>query len=239
MPLRSAGTLPQLIVYPHDGPIARSAIGFDPYVQFFASRGFAVLQINHRGSHGFNFDFLKAGYREWGGKMQQDVYDGIEWLAAQKLVDPDRTCFVGHGYGGFVALTAARERPKQFDCFVSIGGISDIVDHVQSIQKSGVVREQFEVRVGNIDDREQRKQLRAASPIEHAARIVDPVLLIHGENDATVPHQQSQLMFSRIKYNNRNNRFVSLKYGTHALDDNAHRLEVFRALDEFLSRHLR
>jgi dipeptidyl aminopeptidase/acylaminoacyl peptidase len=64
-------------------------------------------------------------------------------------------------------------------------------------------------------------------------------LLVHGENDATVPHQQSQLMFSRIKYNNRNNRFVSLKYGTHALDDNAHRLEVFRALDEFLSRHLR
>jgi dipeptidyl aminopeptidase/acylaminoacyl peptidase len=238
MPVYSSNELPPLVIYPHDGPADRSTRDFDPYVQFFASRGYAVLQINHRGSRGFGFEFFKAGFRQWGGKMQQDIYDGIAWLAAQNLVDMGRACIVGQGYGGYVALTAAHEKPRQFACFVSIGGISDIVMQVQSGQKYGVIREQMTLRVGDIYDRKEKKRLRDLSPIKYAKQIDGPVLLIHGDDDASVRHQQSRLLFQRIEHNNRNNRFLSIEDGTHSLDNDANRRTTFRALDQFLRKYL-
>ena len=127
MPLQWDGEKPSLIVHPHGGPSSRDLQYFDSLVQFFANRGHAVLQVNFRGSSGFGTEFNQAGWRQWGQAMQEDVYDAVAWVENQGLIDKDRKCVVGAGgYGGYVALVAAYQKPHDYRCIVSIAGISDL-----------------------------------------------------------------------------------------------------------------
>jgi dipeptidyl aminopeptidase/acylaminoacyl peptidase len=195
-PGREAKGLP-VVVLPHGGPTSRDTLDFDWMAQAFASRGYAVLQPNFRGSTGYGQGFEAAGHGEWGGKMQTDVSDGLAFLAAQGVVDPKRACVVGGSYGGYVALAGVTLQQGLYRCAVAYAGVSDLrALWKQDARRHGggsVARRQFLETIGTGSD------LRDRSPIEHADRADAPVLLIHGSDDTVVDFAQSVAMEKALK----------------------------------------
>jgi dipeptidyl aminopeptidase/acylaminoacyl peptidase len=238
LPATTEGEAAPLVVLPHDGPWSRDFQYFDPYVQFFASRGFAVLQVNFRGSSGFGSDFEQSGYLEWSQAMQLDVYDAIDWAKQQGKVDADRACVVGFGYGGYVALTAAFQRPSQFDCIVSIAGTSNLVDSVESFAQNETLQANARKWVGNPEDEDQKKMLLDNSPVTHVDEIASPVLLVHGDHDAQVRVKQSRDFYGVARAAGVEIEYVEIDNGTHYFVENRNRLTLFRTLDRFLKEHL-
>ncbi|MBT8065857.1 MAG: S9 family peptidase [Gammaproteobacteria bacterium] len=238
MPVTSKGDKPAVVVLPHGGPHARDYRYFDPYVQFFANRGYAVLQVNFRGSAGFGNNYEIAGYREWGASMQQDVYDALAWLEDKKIADTDNVCMVGGSYGGYVALTAAFQKPDRFKCIVSMAGISDLLRMASLEYRNEWTRHIVVDQIGDPSDPDDDARLRNNSPINHVAKVKSPVLLIHGTHDTRVRTKQSRDYHSAARRAGVDTQYIELKYGTHFFDEYDNRLKVFEALDNFLRKHL-
>lgn len=225
------------VVLPHGGPISLDGPTFDPWVQFLANRGYAVLQVNFRGSAGFGHEHMRAGLKRWGLEMQDDLSDALQWLVARSTADPARVCIVGGSYGGFAALMGAAKTPGLYRCAVSFAGISDLVAlgaHRRSFLNQQAV---FERQVGSLWD--DSDQLKATSPRRLAEKIQAPVLLVHGTADRNVPFEQSELMADALKRAGKVHRLVTLDGGDHGLGHQAHRLQFFRELEQFLDLHLR
>jgi dipeptidyl aminopeptidase/acylaminoacyl peptidase len=228
-----------LVIHPHGGPQSRDYQYFDPFVQFFASRGYAVLQVNFRGSTGFSNAYERAGYREWGRRMQEDVYDAIAWVErSDDRVDTDKACIVGGSYGGYVALVAAFQRPDEFECFVSMAGVTDLVDLAATTKRGGWFEAFVNKTIGDPSDSEDREALTMASPIEHVASIKRPLLLIHGTYDTQVRVTQAAAFHKKAERSRVDVEYIELEHGTHYFDEYENRLAVFRALDRFLGKHL-
>lgn len=238
LPTVANGDKPPLIVHPHGGPHARDTKYFDPLVQFFANRGYAVLQVNFRGSSGFGSGFEAAGYRQWGQAMQQDVYDGMDWLVGEGLVDADRKCIVGGSYGGYVALTAAFQRPGDFRCVASIAGIADLYEMADKDSLNPSRKPYVAKAIGNPYDDADRDMLKAHSAVNHLDRIAAPLLLIHGTEDTRVRVTQSRDFYRAAQQAGIDIEYLELEDGTHFLDEYNNRLAVFEALDSFLQKHL-
>lgn len=239
LPVQATDVKPALVVFPHGGPHSRDYQYFDPFVQFFANRGFAVLQMNFRGSEGFNSDYLVAGYREWGQAMQNDVYDAIDWLQDQGSVDTSRACVVGGSYGGYVALTAAFQRPDDFQCLISFAGISNLLKEVEHETRfDNSLRIIVRTQIGDPRDEDQKRSLKENSAINHLDKINAPILLVHGTRDTQVQTDQSRDFYSRAKDAGLDVEYLQLELGTHYFDDNTNRLPLFQAMDEFLKEHL-
>jgi dipeptidyl aminopeptidase/acylaminoacyl peptidase len=194
---REAKALP-LIVMPHGGPFARSSFEFDPLAQLLASRGYAVLQPNFRGSTGFGRDFVERGYGEWGRKMQDDLDDGVAWLAGQGTIDPKRVCIVGASYGGYAALWGAIRNPEIYRCAVSLAGVTDIRAMLKFDARAMVATRYWKLWQRKVEG-EEKRDLAAVSPLQQAARLHVPVLIAHGELDGNVPADQSRLMIKALK----------------------------------------
>jgi dipeptidyl aminopeptidase/acylaminoacyl peptidase len=196
-----AGALP-LIVLAHGGPASRDRLEFDWWAQALASRGYAVLQANFRGSTGYGEDFLEAGYGEWGRKMQTDLSDGVRWLAEQGRIDPERVCIVGASYGGYAALAGARLDRDVYRCAVSVAGVSDLRRMVSYEAGRGERRDNETVRYWNRfmgGDGPGDRSLDARSPARLADQVEAPILLIHGKDDTVVPIEQSRTMAAALR----------------------------------------
>ncbi|MDX1391971.1 MAG: S9 family peptidase, partial [Rheinheimera sp.] len=226
------GPLPT-IIFPHGGPISFDDGGFDYWTQFFANRGYAVLQMNFRGSYGYGFDFMQMGLQGWGAQMQDDVEDGTRWLIAQGIADPKRICIVGASYGGYAALMGAVKTPDLYQCVVSFAGVTDVEALVKS-SRSYTNYEMVKKQVGDDFD-----VLEERSPLTHAKKINIPVLLIHGSDDRSVPVKQSIAMYKALKSADKPVEYIELDEGDHYLSTNSHRLETFKAMDRFLQQHLK
>lgn len=240
LPLAAADEKPPVIVFPHGGPHSRDYRYFDPYVQFFANRGYAVLQVNFRGSEGYGTAFEAAGYRQWGQAMQQDVYDAVEWLGAQGTVDIERKCMVGASYGGYVALVTAYQKPHEYRCIVSIAGIPDLYKMVDLDALNPNLKPLLPTMIGDTSSREDSDMLRDHSIMNHVIEIRAPILLVHGTVDTRVDVGQSRAFYSRAKDSSIDIsiRYLELEDGTHFLDEYKNRLAVFEAMDTFLEEHL-
>lgn len=229
-----------VIVLPHGGPNARDFVRFDPFVQMFANRGYAVLQVNFRGSSGFGKAYEAAGFKQWGGLMQQDVIDGFKQVVSDSSLnlDADRACVVGASYGGYVALTASFKNADLFQCFVSIAGISDIGSLLQSefYTRMSETRAMNAARHG--DPVVDRALLAGNSAINHLPLITKPVLLIHGTRDTQVKLDQSKKFYKALRKTNKQAKYIEIKNGTHYLDEEKNRKRVFKAMDQFLNQHL-
>ena len=232
-----AGNAP-LIVMPHGGPASFDRADFDWKAQFFASRGYAVLQVNFRGSSGFNNDHETAGYREWGQLMQRDVYGAIDWLIEQDVVNPRKMCMVGASYGGYVATVAAFQRPKQFDCIVSMAGVADLREFAAMQSKFDQDKSTISRLIGDPTDADDKAMMDSVSAINNLAKIRAPVLLVHGTHDTRVRVKQSRAFFNAAKRAGVDIEYLELEYGTHYFDEYENRLAVFEALDKFLGKHL-
>jgi dipeptidyl aminopeptidase/acylaminoacyl peptidase len=198
-PLDAQGPGP-LVLLVHGGPWARDAWGYDPYAQWLANRGYAVLQINFRGSTGFGKAFLHAGDKEWGKKMHTDLIDGVDWAVKQGVADPKKLAIMGGSYGGYSALAGATFTPDVFRASVDIVGPSNLFTLLASIPPYWqTVRSMFMVRIGNPDDPKEKDALRAASPLFSVDRIKIPILIGQGANDPRVKVAESEQIVAAME----------------------------------------
>ncbi len=220
------------IIFPHGGPISYDGSGFDYWTQYFASAGYAVLQMNFRGSSGYGHDFMAAGLKSWGLAMQDDVEDGTRWMIENGYSDPDKICIVGASYGGYAALMGVIKSKGFYQCAVSFAGVSDVAYLVKSHRKYtsyAVMKEQ----VGS-----DFKALKQRSPLYHAKEIDVPTLLIHGTKDRSVKYRHSKKMYKAINKAGGDVELVTLEDGDHYLSKNEHRVHAFEKMDEFLREYL-
>ncbi|GLQ21793.1 alpha/beta hydrolase family protein [Algimonas porphyrae] len=189
-------TAAPLIVLVHGGPESRDYFDYDRDVQFLTSRGYQLLQINFRGSSGYGRTFAEAGYRQWAGTMHDDVIDATRFMVSSGHATPDRTCIMGHSYGGYAALFAGAKRPDLFACVIAGSGVSDLYQSLKDDRRTyGKNSSTFEYWTKSIGDmKTDRAELEAASPVNLASRFDDPVLLVHGEYDRIVDLDQSTKM---------------------------------------------
>jgi dipeptidyl aminopeptidase/acylaminoacyl peptidase len=231
-----------LVLLPHGGPHGvRDDLGFDYWTAFLASRGYAVLQPNYRGSGGYGETWQKAGYRQWGGLMQRDLEDGVDALARAGTIDPARVCIVGASYGGYAALAGAAMTPQRYRCAISVAGVSDLGQMLLDIERStggddSTISDWWRQSIG--DREEDRAAVRAASPVHMADRVAAPVLLIHGVEDTVVPIEQSRRMLRALEGAGKQVRFVELRGDDHWLSDAPTRIQMLREIETFLAAHL-
>lgn len=228
-----------LIVFPHGGPFGvRDYQYFDPYVQYMASLGYAVMQVNFRGSGGFGSSYQTKGYRQWGKRMQQDVYEAVDYIASQGLADTKNSCMVGASYGGYVALTASFQKPNDYKCIVAIAGIADLTDLAEDDYKYPTLRSFITKTVGNPRDKEQKAEMDSVSALYNLDKIKAPILLIHGTYDTQVNFSQSDEFYEEASDADIDVEYVKIKHGTHYFDDGDNRQLMFKELGEFLLEHL-
>ncbi|RZJ03517.1 MAG: S9 family peptidase [Brevundimonas sp.] len=233
---REAKDLP-LVVLAHGGPAARDSMGFDWWAQALASRGYAVLQANFRGSTGYGLDFLEAGYGEWGRKMQTDLSDGVRHLAEQGVIDPERVCIVGASYGGYAALAGPTLDRGVYRCAVSVAGVSDLRRMVEHEASEGARRENETVRYWNRFMGAERlgdRSLDERSPARLADQADAPILLIHGKDDTVVPVEQSRMMAGALRRAGKPFELIELTGEDHNLSRTQTRLQMLEATVRFL-----
>jgi dipeptidyl aminopeptidase/acylaminoacyl peptidase len=225
-----------LVVLPHGGPHGiRDSWGFDPEVQLLANRGYAVLQVNFRGSGGYGMDFETAGYRQWGAKMQDDLTDATHWAIEQKIATADRICIYGSSYGGFAALMGAAREPDLYRCAIGYAGVYDLELMFKSADvpdsRSGLAY----LRKVLGDD---PADLRARSPTHNAERIKSPVMLIHGKADWRADFEQAERMKAALEKHNKQLEWIEIKREGHGVYDEETRREVYERILGFLDKHL-
>lgn len=236
-PGRPPHNLP-LVVLPHGGPALRDTAEFDWWSQALADQGYAVLRPNYRGSD-IDWQFLKAGFGEWGRKMQTDLSDGVRFLIKEGIADSARVCIVGASYGGYAALAGVTLDPGVYRCAVSVAGLSDLALMMRSRGEGGVDARstiRYWDRYWGVTGRTD-PALDAISPIKHVNAVKVPVLLIHGRDDTVVPFEQSQLIFDALRRNSKDVELVALKEEDHWLSRSATRLQMLEATIAFLRAH--
>ena len=226
-----------LIVYPNSLPIEPSDPEFNWWAQAMASRGYAVLRVDQRGSGGRGWRLQSAGFGEWARKMQSDLSDGVSYLAAQGSIDPTRVCILGMNYGGYAALAGAARQPPAYRCAIDLGGPSDMPKFIAVKAKlGGAALEQFwnrYVGAAPADD----AGLDAISPADHADKVSIPILIIQGKDDTVVPFEQSQIMADALKKAGKPYDFVILNHEDHWLSRSDTRLQMLQATMDFLAKH--
>ncbi|MDF2936104.1 MAG: peptidase [Paenibacillaceae bacterium] len=233
---KEAKDLP-LVVNPHGGPWARDAWGYNPEVQFLANRGYAVLQVNFRGSTGYGKAFLDAGNKEWGKAMQNDLTDGVEWLVDQGIVDADRVAIYGASYGGYAALAGLTFTPEVYAAGISYVGPSNLFTLLESLPPYWESeRELFHQRMG--DPVKDKELLEAISPLFHVDQIKAPLFVAQGANDPRVKQAESDQIVQALKERGVDVPYMLKLDEGHGFYNTENQLDFYRALEKFLDRHL-
>jgi len=226
------------VVLPHGGPWARDVWGFSPLVQLLANRGYAVLQVNYRGSTGYGDELFRSARRQIGGQIEQDIEDGTRWAVAAGIADPKRVAIVGASYGGYAALFALGRSPDLYRCGVSIAGVTDWLAIYEDSDATTYkeARRHWREQIGDPETDESR--LRAISPVNFAEQIRAPVLIIQGRQDKRVPLDQAKRMITALERAGRKPDSLLVSGMAHGMAPEAKRLEVFKAVVSFLEREL-
>lgn len=234
LPAGAEGKRVPLIVHPHGGPFGiRDEWGYDPEVQLYANRGYAVLQPNYRGSGGYGTEFLLAGRREWGGKMQDDLTDGVKWAIAQGFADPARVAIVGASYGGYAALAGVTFTPELYCCGVNYVGVSDltiITSHARNLGSERLFQKNW---IG--DD---ATYLHDRSPVNFVQNIRVPTLHAYGENDPRVDIDHWKRLKSELDRYHKPYEFVREGNEGHGFGNESARVNFYRQVEDFLARNL-
>ncbi len=223
------------IVLPHGGPTTRDVWGYDRQVQFLASRGFAVLQPNFRGSTGYGNDFQVRGYQQWGLSMQDDVADGARWLIEEGIASPERIGIYGVSYGAYTAVMALVKTPGLFRAGAGFGGVYDLFSLLDDDEWYGL--EDYNLPLIG-DSWADRERLAATSPVHQAERIQAPVLLAHGTEDWRVHVRQAQNMADALRGAGKSVELHLYDKEIHGFHDERNRIDFYGKLAEFFERHL-
>jgi dienelactone hydrolase len=231
-----------MVVLPHGGPHARDSATYDNFSQMIASLGFIVIKPNFRGSTGYGRSFEEAGFGEWGGLMQDDVTDAVNFMIGAGYADPKKICIAGLSYGGYSALMGAIKTPELYQCAISIAGVTHLEEQIDfSLDRySGnkkKLRNILYKRIGNpnIDS----KKLAHNSPVNRADKINIPILLIAGDKDRRVPFEQAEMMHDALKDNGKQVEFLQLEDTGHNVFYYQEDIEsIYTNVARFLTEHL-
>jgi dienelactone hydrolase len=238
IPAGSMGRNMPTIIMPHGGPQARDSGNFDWWSQFLASRGYAILQPQYRGSDGYGRAFADAGRYQWGLKMQDDLSDGVKHLVATGVADPKRVCILGWSYGGYAAMAGATLTPELYRCSVAGAGVSDLLqmlNYVGRFDASSFAARYWKKHIG--DRSKDVARIKATSAANFADRVSAPMLLVHGRQDTVVPIEQSEIMERAMKAAGKPVEFVALDGEDHNLSFTKSRVAALKAMEAFLLKH--
>jgi dipeptidyl aminopeptidase/acylaminoacyl peptidase len=233
---RPAQGLP-VVLNPHGGPWVRDSWGYNPEVQLLASHGYAVLQINYRGSTGYGRDFWQKGFKQWGRAMQDDLTDGLQWLVAEGTADPRRIAIYGASYGGYATLAGITFTPELYACAVDYVGVSNLFTFMQTIPPYW--KPYLEMLYEMVGHPEQDAELmRAASPVFHIERIQAPLFVVQGANDPRVNIDESDQIVRSLRARGIDVPYM-VKYNEgHGFANEENRFEFYQAMLGFLHKHM-
>jgi dipeptidyl aminopeptidase/acylaminoacyl peptidase len=237
LPKNSDGKNLPVVVNPHGGPWARDVWGYNPQVQFLANRGYAVLQMNFRGSTGYGRNFWKASFKQWGLKMQDDVTDGVNWLVAQGVADKDRVAIYGGSYGGYVTLAGLAFTPDLYRCGVDYVGVSNIFTLMETVPPYWIpMREKFYEMIG--DPVKEKELVRKASPLFSADKIKAPLLVVQGAQDPRVKKSESDQIVEALKKRGVDVPYLVKENEGHGFRNQENKFEFYRTMEAFLDKHM-
>lgn len=229
--------LPAIVVV-HGGPETRDTWGYDTEAQLLANRGMAVLQVNYRVSTGYGKAFWEAGFKQWGLKQQDDITDGVKWLIDQGVADPKRFAIYGGSYGGYATLMGLIKTPELFACGVDYVGVSSLFTLFESIPPYWEpLRKQMYEKIGNPET--DAEQFKATSPTFHADKIKAPLFIAQGKNDPRVVKAQSDAMVEAMRQRGVEVQYMVKDNEGHGFHNEENRFDFYRAMDQFLAKHLK
>jgi dipeptidyl aminopeptidase/acylaminoacyl peptidase len=237
---KGGGTNLPMVVLVHGGPWVRGGhLEWNREVQFLASRGYAVLRPEFRGSVGFGVEHFRAGWKQWGQAMQDDVADGTRWAIERGVADPKRICIAGASYGGYATLMGLVNNPELFRCGVDWVGVTDInllydlrfTNTSQEAKKYGLP-----VLVG--DQAREAAMLKANSPLENAAKITQPLLLAYGGRDRTVPIEHGKKFYAAVKQGNPRAEWIEYAREGHGWAYERTQVDFWSRVEKFLGDNL-
>jgi len=235
---KEAKNLP-VVVNPHGGPWARDVWTFNPEVQFLANRGYAVLQVNFRGSTGYGRKFWEASFKEWGLKMQDDVSDGVDWLIREGIADPERVAIYGGSYGGYCSLAGVTFSPDKYACAIDYVGVSNLFTFMETIPPYWEpYRKMLHEMVGDPSNEEDSIRMRATSPVFHVDKIKVPLLIAQGAKDPRVNQAESDQMVAALQARAVEVEYILKKNEGHGFRNEENRFEFYGQMQRFLAKHL-
>ena len=237
LPVGSTGKNLPVVVNPHGGPWARDRWGYNSDVQFLANRGFAVFQMNFRGSTGYGREFWEISFKEWGKSMQDDITDGVNWLIDEGIADPDRIAIYGVSYGGYATLAGLAFTPDLYACGVDYVGPSNIFTLLETLPPYWELgRQMMYEMIGNPET--EKDILRAASPIFHVDSIRVPLFVAQGANDPRVKKAESDQIVEALESRGVEVPYMLKENEGHGFYNEENRFDFFREMEKFLNKHI-
>jgi dipeptidyl aminopeptidase/acylaminoacyl peptidase len=225
------------VMFVHGGPWARDVWSYDPEAQFLANRGYAVLQVNYRGSVGYGRKFWEASFKQWGKNMQNDVSDGAKWLISQGIADPKKIGIFGGSYGGYAVLAGLTFSPELYACGVDYVGVSNLFTFMKTIPPYW--KPFLEMMYEMVGDPEKDKELLTnASPVFHVDNIRAPLLIAQGRMDPRVNVNESDQMVAALKKRGIDVPYMVKDNEGHGFRNEENRFEFYEAMEKFLEKHL-
>jgi len=227
-----------VVINPHGGPWARDSWGFNPEIQFLANRGYAVLQMNFRGSTGYGRKFWEASFKQWGRTMQNDVSDGVKWLIKEGIADSSRVAIYGGSYGGYTTLAGITLTPELYSCAVDYVGVSNMFTFMSTIPPYWEpFREMFYEMVG--DPKKDSVMLAEVSPALHADKIKCPLLIAQGANDPRVNKAESDQMVEALRKRGIEVEYIVKDNEGHGFYNQENQFEFYGSMEKFFEKHLK
>lgn len=237
---KEAKDLP-VVMYIHGGPWARDYWGYEPYCQFLANRGYAVMQVNYRSSSGYGKTYSNAGNREWGiGAMQHDVTDAVQYLIAEGIADPAKVAIFGGSYGGYATLAGVTFTPDLYACGIPYVGPSNLITLIESFPEywKPFLEGSWYKKVGNPDVESDRQDLIARSPLFHCDQIKVPLLVVHGANDPRVKQHESDQIVVALRQKGKAVEYIVAPDEGHGFRAPDNRKALAVAMEKFLAKQL-
>ncbi len=226
-----------VVINPHGGPWYRDSWGFNPEVQFLANRGYAVLQMNFRGSTGYGRKFQEASYKQWGLTMQDDVTDAVQWIIKEGIANPKKIAIYGASYGGYATLMGIIKTPELFVAAVDYVGVSNLFTWLEAFPPYWEpMREMMYEMLGHPE--KEAEQFKATSPALNADKIITPLFIAQGANDPRVPIHESDQMVAALKTRGVEVEYMVKDNEGHGFQNEENQFDFYREMETFLKKYI-
>lgn len=229
-----------VVINPHGGPWYRDSWGYNPEVQFLTNRGYAVLQMNFRGSTGYGRKFWEASFKQWGQNMQNDITDGVKWLIEQGIADSSRIAIYGASYGGYATLSGITTTPELYACAIDYVGVSNLFTFMNTIPPYWApYLDMMHEMVGDPSNESDSLMMRKFSPVFNVDKIISPLFVAQGANDPRVNKDESDQMVEALRKRNIDVEYMVKENEGHGFHNEENKFEFYNAMEKFLEKHLK